>query len=345
MLLKRLATLSAATLLAGCVIGLSAAAASAFTLTGAGSTLVAPILAEWGSAWGSATGNTVSYSGGGSGNGYKSVANGLTDFGASDAPLSAYSSPPCNNCVQIPWALSATGVSYNVSGLHLRRGHALHLTPQIIAGIYLGSITNWSDPSIRAVNPGVSIPSTSITPIWRNDASGDSYAFSKELSAVSPAFASKVGASTTPSFPAGVGAKGNAGMASTLANTNGGIAYISVAYLLSNNLPAVAIRNNAGRYAVPNLSAIENAASVFHSVPAGNELPIVNPPRKAKIAYPISTYTYVMVPTTAPQGGLLQSFIGYALSRQGQSFGPRLGFAPLPGDVLRADQATLRTVQ
>ena len=198
MLLKRLATVSAATLLAGCALGLSSAAASAATLQGAGSTLVAPLLAEWGSAWGSQTGNTVSYAGGGSGAGYKAIANGTVDFGASDAPLTAYSSPTCNNCVQIPWALSATGVSYNISGLRLPRGKALHLSPRIIAGIYLGTITNWGDPQIKRINPGASIPSTAITPIWRNDASGDSFAFSSELAAVSPTFAAKVGSSTTP---------------------------------------------------------------------------------------------------------------------------------------------------
>jgi phosphate transport system substrate-binding protein len=134
-------------------------------------------------------------------------------------------------------------------------------------------------------------------------------------------------------------------MAATLASTNGGIAYISVAYLLANSLPAAAIQNSSGRYAVPNLNAIESAAAVFHSVPGGNQLTITNPSRRAKYAYPISTYTYVMVPTNAPQGGLLQQFIGYALSRSGQSFGPRLGFAPLPRAVLRASQATLRSVQ
>jgi phosphate transport system substrate-binding protein len=133
-------------------------------------------------------------------------------------------------------------------------------------------------------------------------------------------------------------------MAATLASTNGGIAYISVAYLLANGLPAAAIQNRAGKYTVPNLNAIEGAASVFHSVPGGNQMTIVNPSRRARNAYPIATYTYVMVPTGAPQGGTLQQFIGYALSRSGQSFGPRLGFAPLPRAVQRADQATLRSV-
>jgi phosphate transport system substrate-binding protein len=345
-LLKRLASGAAATVLAGCVVGLESAAASAApTLRGEGSTLVAPLEAEWAAAFDSATGDVVTYNPDGSGAGYKGVANRLDDFGASDAPLSAYSTPPCNSCIQIPWALSATGVSYNIPGLRLRRGHALHLSPSVLAGIYLGQITSWSDSRITRLNRGVGGLSGRITPIWRNDASGDSFAFSAELSDVSGSFRGSVGPSTQPSFRTGVGAKGNSGMAATLASTRGGIAYISVAYLLANRLPAAGIQNNRGNFAVPNLNAIEAAAAVFHSVPGNNQLTIVNPNRRAKLAYPISTYTYVMVPRNAPQGGLLQSFIGFALSKQGQSFGPRLGFAPLPRAVLNRDRATVGQIQ
>lgn len=345
---KRLVSLTCAALLAGCVFGLSSAAASAATLQGAGSTLVAPLEAEWAAAWDSATGNTVTFNPVGSGTGYKDIANGLVDFGASDAPLSAYSSPACSAshgpCVQIPWALSATGVSFHINGLRLPRGKALHLSPQVVSEIYLGQIKNWNSSAITKLNKGAHIPSTPITVFWRSDASGDSFAFSAELSAVSSSFRSKVGATTQPSFPTGLGEKGNGGMASALLGTNGGIAYISVAYLLANDLPAAGIRNNAGNYAVPNLNAIEGAASVFHSVPSTHQLTIVNPSRRARSAYPISTYTYVMVPTGAPQGGLLKEFIGYALSSGGQSFGPRLGFAPLPKAVHNADEAALGSI-
>ena len=129
-------------------------------------------------------------------------------------------------------------------------------------------------------------------------------------------------------------------MATALAGTNGGIAYIAVSYLIADRLPAVGVKNAAGRYVVPNLSAIEAAASVVHSVPSDNQVTIVNPPKRAKSAYPISTFTYAIVPTTAPQGALLQSFIGYALGA-GQRFGPSLDFAPLPKVVLAADHATV----
>jgi phosphate transport system substrate-binding protein len=319
--------------------------ASGPTLAGAGSTLIAPMADEWASAWGGANNVSVTYNAVGSGTGYKDIANGLVDFGASDAPLSAYSSPPCNNCVQIPWGLTATGISYRIDGLRLPRGKGLHLTPAIIAGIYLGTITNWSDPSIKRVNRGASIPSTPISVFWRSDASGDSFAFTSELSDTNATFRTKVGASTQPSFPTGVGEKGNGGMAAALKQTNGGIAYISVAYILSNYLPAAAVQNNHGTFAAPNLAAIENAASVVHSVPANNQVTIVNAPRKAKSAYPFATFTYVIVPTNAPQGSLLRSFISFALSSTGQSYGPREGFAPMPRDVLSAAKATVAKIQ
>jgi phosphate transport system substrate-binding protein len=336
--------LTCAVLLAGCIFGLSAAAASAATLNGAGSTLVAPIEAEWATAWGNSTGNTVNYAAVGSGTGYKDIAQGLVDFGASDAPLSVYSTPPCANCVQIPWALTATGVSYRIDGLRLPRHTSLHLTGPVLAEIYLGQITNWSDGRIRALNKGAHIPSTPITVLWRSDSSGDTYAFTRYLSDVSGTFASKVGSSTAVSFPVGVGARGNSGLASAVAGTNGGIAYIAVSYLIAQRLPAIGIKNRAGRYVVPNLNAIEAAAAAVHSIPSDNQVTIVNPPRRAKSAYVISTYTYAIVPSTAPQGGLLQSFISYALGA-GQRFGPALDFAPLPRSVLAAARGTVSRIQ
>jgi phosphate transport system substrate-binding protein len=335
---KRLVTLTCAALLSGCVLGLSSAAASAATLSGAGSTLIAPIEAEWAAAWDNATGNTVTYASVGSGTGYKDIAQGLVDFGASDAPLSVYSTPPCNSCVQIPWALTATGVSFHINGIN-----RLHLTGPVLAQIYLGQITSWNDRRIKALNKGVNLPNLKITVFWRSDGSGDTYAFTRYLSDVSGTFSSRVGSSTTVSFPVGQGAKGNSGMAQAVQATNGGIAYVAVSYLIANRLPAAAIKNAGGRYVVPNLSAIEAAAQVVHNVPSNNQVTIVNPPRNAKSAYVISTFTYVMLPTHASQSGLLKQFIGYALGG-GQSFGPRLDFAPIPRNVLNAAKNTLNGV-
>jgi phosphate transport system substrate-binding protein len=334
----KLLTLSVAALAVAASAGFTASASADTTaLNGAGSTLVAPLEAEWASAFASKTGITVNYNAVGSGTGIQDISQGTVDFGASDAPLSTTQAAGCHSCIQIPWALSATGVGYNVKGV----GHKLRLTGPVLAGIYLGQITNWNDARIKSLNPGVNLPNLKITPVFRSDGSGDTYAFTDYLSRISSAWSSKVGpAATSVQFPAGVSGKGNSGVTADLEATNGSIAYIAVSYLIAHHLPAVAIKNAAGKYEYPNLSNIENAAGVVKHVPSDNALHIVNPPKSAKIAYPISTFTYVIAPTTAPNGAALKQFIRYALGA-GQSFGQNLDFAPLPKIVKKAANAAV----
>jgi phosphate transport system substrate-binding protein len=320
---------------AACATMAIPASAMATTITGAGSTLVAPIEAEWANAWGAKTGNSVTYSAVGSGTGIKDISSRLVDFGASDAPMTQTQAITCHSCWQIPWALSATGVGYNLHGVR-----KLRLSGPVIAGIYLGQITNWNDSRIARLNRGVHLPNLKITPVFRSDGSGDTYAFTNYLSAVNSTWSHRVGFATTVSFPTGVGGTGNSGVTAVLESTNGSIAYIAVSYLIAHSLPAAAIQNRAGKFEYPNLANIENAAKTVKHVPGNNELHIVNPPRSAKIAYPISTFTYAIVPASAPQGALLKQFITYAIG-QGQSFGPALDFAPIPRVVLNAAKRTL----
>jgi len=320
--------------LGACAVGalmVTPASAMAATIAGAGSTLVAPLEAEWANTWDGQTGNTVTYNAVGSGTGIKDISSRLVDFGASDAPLTPTQAASCHGCLMVPWALSATGVGYHLSGVR-----KLRLSGPVIAGIYLGQITNWSDARIRALNHGARLPNLAITPVFRSDGSGDTYAFTDYLSRVSGTWRTRVGFATTVSFPKGVGGSGNSGVTSVLESTNGSIAYIAVSYLIAHQLPAAAIKNAAGRYEYPNLANIENAAQTVKHVPGNNELHIVNPPKRAKIAYPISTFTYAIVPASAPQGALLKQFITFAIGRKGQSFGPALDFAPLPKVVLTA---------
>jgi phosphate transport system substrate-binding protein len=318
----------------------SNAMASGLTLNGAGSTLVAPFEQEWAQGFDSRTGNTVNYSAVGSGTGITDISQRTVDFGASDAPLTSAQAQQCNNCTQIPWALSATGVGYNVPGV----GHKLRLTGSEIAGIYLGSITNWDSSAITHSNPGVHLPNLKITPIFRSDGSGDTYAFTNYLSDVSKTWNSKVNFATSVQFPKGVSAKGNSGVAALLEQTKGGIAYIAVSYLISQKLDAAAVQNSAGNYEYPNLSNIESAASTVTRVPSSNALHIVDPSKSAKIAYPISTFTYAIVPKSGnKQASLLKSFINYALTT-GQHSGPSLDFAPLPKIVLDRDKTVTNSL-
>jgi phosphate transport system substrate-binding protein len=339
---RKLASLSAAVVAVGASAGfISTAAASADsgTLNGAGSTLVAPLEAEWASAFNSKTGNTVNYNPVGSGTGISDISAGTVDFGASDAPLTPTQAAGCHGCIQIPWALSATGVGYNVPGA----GHKLHLTGTLLAEIYQGQITNWNDSRIAKVNKGVHLPNLTITPVFRSDGSGDTYAFTNYLSHVSKSWASSVGTGTSVSFQHGASGKGNSGVTAVLQGTPGAVAYIAVSYLIAHQLPAVAVQNSAGKYEYPNLANIENAAAVVKHVPSSNALSIVDPPKSAKIAYPISTFTYVIAPTTAPQGALLKQFVQYALGA-GHSFGANLDFAPLPKVVVKADKAAANSL-
>lgn len=306
------------------------ASASAAGLTGAGSTLVAPLMANWISTFEIKEGIPVKYAAVGSGTGIAQITARTVDFGASDAPLTPEQASACNGCVHIPWALSATGVGYNLPGVK-----KLNLTGSILAGIYFGKITKWNDAKIKKVNPGVKLPGLAITPVFRSDGSGDTYAFTNYLSKVSASWKSEVGYATTVGFTHGIGAKGNSGVTATVVKTPGAIGYISAYYLIAAGVHAASIQNKAGNFELPNIPNISAAASTVKSLPATNTISITNPPKKAKIAYPISTFTYAIIPHTAPQKGFLQQFTKYCLTI-GQKYGAALDFAPLPKVVQQA---------
>lgn len=335
--LKKLTCVAAAALAAGASSVLAATAqAAAPTLNGAGSTLVAPLEAEWATGWGTATGgDVVNYQAIGSGGGITDITGRTVDFGASDAPMTPTQSSKCGGCLTIPWALSATGIGFNIPNIH-----SVKLTGKVLAGIYLGQITNWDSTAITRLNKGEHFPNLKITPIYRSDGSGDSYAFSNYLSHISSQAKSSIGVGTQPNFTHGVGAAHNSGMVSTLEATKGGIGYIAVSFLIANRLNAAAVQNAAGNYEYPNLKEIEDAASIVKHASPNAGVSIVDPPKSARIAYPISTFTYAIVPSNAPQGSLIRSFINYALGA-GQADGPRLDFASLPKVIKTAAKTTV----
>jgi phosphate transport system substrate-binding protein len=328
---KKLVYLAVAALATCATTAFTATALAAGTLSGAGSTLVAPLEAEWATGFQTKTGNSVSYAAVGSGTGITDVSQRLVDFGASDAPLNPTQRAACNNCIQIPWALSATAIGYHIAGFTQH----LHLTGSVLSKIYLGQITTWNSPAIKSLNPGTNLPNLHITPIFRSDGSGDTYAFTNYLSSVSGAWKSRVGFGTSVGFPTGVGQKGNSGVTAQLQSTNGGVAYIAASYLIAHGVPAARIKNAAGRFEPPNLTDIENAGQTVKHVPSSNAVSIVNPPKSVEIAYPISTFTYAIVPRGSSKRGLLKQFIKYALTT-GQHFGAALDFAPIPQVVLNA---------
>ena len=226
------------------------------TISGAGSTFVQPLVSQWISPLGSAYGDELQYSGVGSGAGVAAITSRTVDFGASDAPLSPDQFSACNGCEQIPWALGATSVMYNLPGVK----NLLHMDGPTLAKIFMGQITTWNDPAIAKLNAGVSLPSTKISIAHRSDNSGTTFNFTDYLSSVSPTWKSKVGSGVAVNWPVGSGGKGSSGVAALVSQTPGSIGYADVAYALHNHLSYFTIRNRSGKFATPGLRGMLSAA-------------------------------------------------------------------------------------
>jgi phosphate transport system substrate-binding protein len=306
------------------------------SLVGAGSTLVAPLVSRWASDYGNKTGAMITYGAIGSGGGIAQMTARTIDFGASDAPLTPNQASACKDCVQLPWALGATLLSYN-----LKRAPAkLKLSGPVLAGIYLGRITHWNDPAITRLNPGSKLPATPVIPVYRSDGSGDSYALSDFLAKVSTLWRSRVGVSPQLDLPTGIGGRGNDGVAAVLGRNNGAIGYLGISYVFRNKLDYALIRNEAGNFPVPRPETITAAADAVQAIPPDNAISLTDPPASAPNAYPISTFTYAIFPTTSGKAKTLRDFVTYAIG-PGQAFGEKLQFAPLPADVVSAAKQTL----
>ena len=312
------------------------------TISGAGSTFVSPLVSVWTPALGTAFDYTVQYSAVGSGAGIQAITGRQVDFGASDAPLTPDQFSACNGCVEIPWALAGTAIPYNLSGLT----KPLRLTGPVLAAIYMGQITNWNDPQIKAINPDQNLPDLKITPVYRVGNSGTTYNFTDYLSSVSSDWKTKFGAGQSVNWPTGVGANGSAGVAGTVQNTPGAICYVDTAFAISNHLHFAAIKNAAGNYIYPSIRNVAAAGNAVTKVPANNELHIVNPDASLKTAYPISTYTYIIVPSSSNKATELKKLIFWALTVGDKKYGPKLIFVPkFPTKVLVAAEKALKLIQ
>jgi phosphate transport system substrate-binding protein len=314
--------------------------ASGDQLVGAGSTFVAPLVSKWQADYPSKTGVQIVYSAIGSGGGIAAIQNRTVDFGASDAPLTPDQFAACKGCFQLPWALGGVAVMFN---LHTNAHAPLHISGPVLAEIYQGQITNWNAPALQKLNPGINLPDQKITPVYRSDGSGTSYAFTDYLSSVSSSFKSAVGVSTQPPFKAGVGAKGSSGVAGVVKNTTGAIGYADIAFAITNHITTMAVKNAAGKFTTPGEVSIAAAAAAFPKVGANNEMHITNPPKSAPKAYAISSYTYVIIPQVTSKAAQLKKFIFYAVTG-GQKLGIPLRYVPIPKAVLVATEKTLSKV-
>ena len=238
-------------------------------LVGAGSTFVAPLVAQWEADYvKSPAAVTITYGAIGSGGGIDQITARTVDFGASDAPLSSDQATACKGCIQIPWSLGAVAITYNVKGL----ANKIHLTGPVIADIFMGKITSWNDPEIAKLNPGVSLPDTHITPVYRSDGSGTSFAFTDWLTKVSPDWANNVGTSTQPPFPTGTGAEHSSGVVAAVQATDGAVTYVDLAYVQANDLQYALLQNAAGNYPEPGVPIGDRSRQGRHVEPGRIDL-------------------------------------------------------------------------
>jgi phosphate transport system substrate-binding protein len=325
--------------LSGALIAGTAGARPSATVTGAGSTFAAPLYALWAQNYKAAT---ITYNPIGSGGGIQAITNKQVDFGASDAPLTKDQFASCP-CVQIPVLMSGTAIDYNIPGA----SPGLRITGPILAEIYLGKIDYWDNAKIKKINKGKTIPHTKITPIFRSDGSGTTYNFTDYLSKVSREFKNKVGYSTQVQFPVGIGSRGSSGVSSTVKQTSGGVTYTDVAYAIKNHLKFFRVRNSAGKYTTPGIRAIQSAASLVKRVPANNELHIVDPPASKKYinAYPICTFSWVIVQKSTSHAAEIKSFVKWALTKGQRVPGAlKLLYIPIPKVVEKAGIKTLSKI-
>jgi len=340
-----LLALGALALVTAAAAGAKQQSHSVTTIVGAGSTFVSPLVSVWTPALGSAYDYTVQYSPVGSGAGIAAITSRTVDFGASDAPLTPDQFNACNGCVQVPWALAGTAIPYNIPGLQLPKNTNLHLSGDVIAKMYMGQITNWNDPAIKALNPKTTLPDLKVTPVYRTGNSGTTYNFTDYLTSVSGDWKSKIGSGQAVNWPAGTGASGSAGVAGVVANTPGALCYVDTAFALSSHLHFAAIKNAAGNFISPSIRNVAAAGDAVKSVPANGELHIVNPPKANAKAYPIATYTYIILPTKSTKATELRKMVYWALT-QGQQgkYTAKLWFAPIPKTVLAASEKMLKQI-
>ncbi len=315
------------------------------TVNGAGSTFAAPIYQQWGNALKS-QGVTVNYQPVGSGAGVAQFAAGTVDFGASDPALAPADLKTIKKGqpVQIPTAFGAITVSYNLSGVKA----GLKLDGKTIADIFLGKVKSWSSPEIASLNPGVKLPSQSITVVHRSDESGTTKGFTTFLSAYSPQWKSQVGADKTVKWPTGTGAKGNDGVAGAVKQQQGAVGYVEEAYALQNNFTTASVKNKSGKYVAPTLAST-TAAGEGVKVPADLGISIIDSPNAA--AYPIASQTFVIVYKDSCKAGksqgtasALAKFVNYALG-PGQDVLGKLQYAKLPSALLSKAKAAAGTLQ
>lgn len=315
-------------------------------LVGSGASFPNPLYQAWIAVYTKniVPGVQLSYSSVGSGQGQKDFIAYLTDFGGSDSAIkSGDVTTKAPDAIHLPMVMGGVMPMANIAGVKT----ALKFTPETLAGIYLGAITNWNDPRIAQDNAGVALPDLAITPVYRSDSSGTTSIWTDYLSKVSTDWKAKVGSGSAVGFPAGIGASGNAGVAATVLNTNGAVGYVEVGYALAAGFPLPYVQNASGNFVKPETANVSAAAIGLNISSNPQKLATSITNSASPDAYPIAAFTYILVRqvtyTDVNKAQALSDFIYWGLTT-GQGATVRLGYAPLPEAMRQASMKALKTV-
>jgi len=301
--------------------------AQAQKMTGAGASFPYPIYSKWFAEYSSAhPGVEVNYQPIGSGGGITQVTKGLVDFGASDMPMTddALKASPIK-LIHIPTVMGAVVPIYNVPG-----AADIKFSPEVLADIYLGKITNWNDPAIAKDNAGVKLTDQRIVVVHRSDGSGTSFIWTDYLSKVSHDWNNGPGKGTSLNWPIGVGGKGNEGVAGMVRQMPGAIGYVELIYALQNKISFGEVKNASGKWLKASIDGVTAAAASVKTMPADYRISITNAP--GDDAYPISSFTYLLIPAKAADANkekVLKDMLSWIV-KDGEGQASSLSYAPLP---------------
>ena len=326
----------------GTLLGFLSSQALAVELTGAGATFPYPLYSKMFSEYYKETGVKINYQAIGSGGGIRQLMAKTVDFGASDAfvddeGLKKFSSP----ILHVPITAGAVVITYNLPGVP-----KLKLTGEVIADIFLGKITNWSDPKIKKLNPGVNLPDLKIIVVHRSDGSGTTFIFSDYLSKVSEEWRSKVGRGKSLNWTTGLGGKGNPGVAGLVKQLPGSIGYVELIYALSNNMPYAKVQNKAGNFIDPSIQSVSLAADT--KLPDDMRVSLTN--TSAEYGYPISGFTWILVYKDLKEGGLTKEKaralvkLLWWMVHDGQKYTEKLHYAPLSQEAKRKAEKIIKSI-
>jgi len=306
-------------------------------INGAGATFPYPIYAKWAESYHKATGVQLNYQSIGSGGGIKQIKAGTVDFGASDAPLKPEALAKFG-LMQWPQVMGGVVPVVNLRGI---KPGDLRLDPATLAAIYMGQITKWNAPEIKALNPGITLPAKAITVVHRSDGSGTTFIFTNYLAKVSAGWRAKVGFAKAVAWPAGIGGKGNEGVASYVSRIPGSIGYVEYAYALQNRMTTTLLKNHDGNYVAPTAKNFQAAAAGADWAKAKGFYLLLTDQPGAK-SWPISGATFILVhqrATHPEKTAAVLKFYDWAY-HHGQKMALDLAYVPMPASVIRMVEAT-----